>query len=83
MAYDVDGVRYDDIPMTQTAFHHAMPVYEEMDGWWEDISKCRTFDELPENAQRYVERLEELCGAQISVVGVGPGREENVIRHDH
>jgi adenylosuccinate synthase len=81
VAYDVDGVRYDDIPMTQTAFHHAVPVYEEMDGWWEDISKCRTFDELPENAQRYVERLEELSGAQISVVGVGPGRDENVIRH--
>jgi adenylosuccinate synthase len=82
VAYDVDGVRYDDIPMTQTAFHHATPVYEEMDGWWEDISKCRTFDELPDNAKRYVERLEELCGAKISVVGVGPGREENVIIHE-
>jgi len=81
VAYDVDGVRYDDVPMTQTAFHHAKPVFEEMDGWWEDISKCRTFDELPDNARRYIERIEELCGARVSVIGVGPGREENVVRN--
>jgi adenylosuccinate synthase len=81
VAYEVDGVRYDDLPMTQTAFHHAKPIFEELDGWWEDISKCRTFDELPDNAQRYIERVEELCGARVSVVGVGPGREENVVRH--
>jgi len=81
VAYDVDGVRYDDIPMTQTAFHHAKPIYEEMDGWWEDISKVRDFDELPVNAQRYIRRIEELCGARVSVVGVGPGREENVVIH--
>ena len=81
VAYDVDGERFDDIPMTQTAFHHAKPVYEEMDGWWEDISQAREFGDLPVNAQRYVKRLEELCGARISVVGVGPGREENVVIH--
>jgi adenylosuccinate synthase len=81
VAYDVDGVRYDDIPMTQTAFHHATPVYEEMDGWGEDITKCRDFSELPPNAQRYVERIEDLCGARVSVVGVGPGRDENIFRH--
>jgi adenylosuccinate synthase len=81
VAYDVDGVRYDDIPMTQTAFHHAVPVFEELDGWDEDITKCRDFAELPPNAQRYIERVEELCGARVSVVGVGPGRDENVVRH--
>lgn len=81
VAYDVDGVRYDDIPMTQTAFHHAKPIYEELDGWWEDITKVRRFDELPVNAQRYVERIEQLCGAKVSVVGVGPGRDENIVRH--
>ena len=70
------------MPMSQTAFHHATPVYEELDGWWEDISKARTFDDLPVNAQRYVRRIEELAGARISVIGVGPGREENVVRHD-
>jgi adenylosuccinate synthase len=82
VAYDVDGVRYDDIPMTQTAFHHAKPVYEELDGWDEDITKVREFAELPPNAQRYIERVEQLCGARVSVVGVGPGREENIIRHN-
>ncbi len=82
VAYEIDGVRVDDMPMTQTAFHHAVPVYEELDGWWEDISKARRYDELPANAQRYVERVEELCGTRVSVVGVGPGREENVVRHE-
>ncbi|HEX6873742.1 MAG TPA: adenylosuccinate synthase [Micromonosporaceae bacterium] len=81
VGYDIDGERVDDMPMTQTAFHHARPIYEEHDGWWEDISKCRTADELPQNARRYLERIEELSGARISVVGVGPGRDENVIRH--
>jgi adenylosuccinate synthase len=81
VGYEVDGVRVDDMPMTQTAFHHAKPIYEELDGWWEDISKARTMEELPDNAKRYVERIEELAGARVSVVGVGPGREENVLRH--
>jgi adenylosuccinate synthase len=82
VAYEIDGVRVEDIPMTQTAIHHAKPIFEEFDGWWEDISKARRFEELPANAQRYVERIEELCGTRVSVVGVGPGREENVIRHE-
>jgi adenylosuccinate synthase len=81
VGYEVDGERLDDMPMTQTAFHHARPIYEEYDGWWEDISKCRTVEDMPDNARRYVERIEELAGARVSVVGVGPGREENVIRH--
>jgi len=82
VAYEVDGVRHDEMPMTQTDFHHAEPVYEEMPGWFEDIRTCRTFDELPANAQAYVRRLEELSGARISVIGVGPGRDENVVLHD-
>jgi adenylosuccinate synthase len=81
VGYEVDGEQLSEMPMTQTAFHHAAPVYEELDGWWEDISKARTLDELPANAQRYVSRIEELCGARVSVVGVGPGREENVVLH--
>ncbi|GAA2166402.1 MULTISPECIES: adenylosuccinate synthase [Glycomyces] len=81
VAYEVDGERVEEMPMTQTDVHHAKPIYEYHDGWFEDISHCRKFDELPPNAQTYIERLEELCGAQVSVVGVGPGREENIIRH--
>ncbi len=82
VAYDVDGVRHEEMPMTQTGFHHAVPVYEEMPGWSEDIRSCRTFDELPAAAQAYVRRLEELSGARMSVIGVGPGRDENVVVHD-
>jgi adenylosuccinate synthase len=81
VGYEVDGERIDEMPMTQTAIHHARPIYEELDGWWEDTSKARDFADLPETAQRYVARIEELCGARVSVIGVGPGREENVIRH--
>ena len=81
VGYLVDGERHDEMPMTQTAFHHATPVYEELDGWWEDISKARTFADLPATAQAYVQRIEELCGVRVSLVGVGPGREENVLRY--
>jgi adenylosuccinate synthase len=81
VAYDVGGVRHDEMPMTQTDFHHATPIYEELPGWWEDISGCRTFEELPANAQRYVERVEQLIGARISAIGVGPGREATIERH--
>ncbi|MBB3662956.1 MULTISPECIES: adenylosuccinate synthase [Prauserella salsuginis group] len=82
VAYDVDGQRTEDMPMTQTDVHHAKPVYEELPGWWEDISECRTFEDLPKNAQAYVERLEELMGTRISAIGVGPGREETIVRHE-
>ncbi|AJW42504.1 adenylosuccinate synthase [Rhodococcus sp. 15-725-2-2b] len=82
VAYDVDGVRHDEMPMTQTGFHHAKPIYEEMPGWWEDISGARTFEELPINAQNYVLRLEELSGAYMSCIGVGPGRDETIVRRD-
>jgi adenylosuccinate synthase len=82
VAYEVDGKRTDEMPMTQTDVHHAQPVYEEMPGWFEDISHCRTFDELPGNAKAYVERLEELSAARISAIGVGPGREQTIVRHE-
>ncbi len=78
VAYDVDGERHDEMPMTQTEFHHAKPVYEHLDGWWEDISGCRAFEELPANAQRYVRALEEMSGTRIWGVGVGPGREQTL-----
>jgi len=80
VAYDVDGVRHDEIPMTQTDFHHARPVYEQLPGWWEDIADVREFDALPVNAQRYVLALEDMLGRPISLVGVGPGRDATVVR---
>ncbi len=82
VAYDVDGKRHDEMPLDQSDFHHATPVYEEFDGWSEDISGCRTFEDLPVNAQRYVLALEEISGTRISAIGVGPGREATILRHD-
>lgn len=78
VAYDVDGVRHEEIPMTQTGFHHAKPIYEEFPGWDEDITEAKSFDDLPKNAQDYVHALEELSGARISAIGVGPGRTQTL-----
>jgi adenylosuccinate synthase len=82
VGYEVEGKRYDDMPMTQSDLHHAKPVYEELPGWFEDISYCRTFDDLPANARSYVRYLEELSGARIAAIGVGPGREQTIVEHD-
>jgi adenylosuccinate synthase len=78
VAYQVDGIRHDEIPMTQTEFHHAVPVYEYFDGWWEDISKAQTFDDLPPNARTYIKAVEEMIGAPVSAVGVGPRRDQTL-----
>jgi adenylosuccinate synthase len=82
VAYDVDGTRHDEMPVNQTDFHHAKPVYEELPGWWEDISGARTLADLPTNARNYVQVIEEMAGARISSIGVGPGRDETVVVHD-
>lgn len=82
VAYDVDGVRHDEVPVSQTDFHHAKPIYEELPGWSEDITGARTFADLPKNAQDYVLALEQMSGSRMSAIGVGPGREAIVVRHD-
>ena len=82
VAYEVDGVRFDEIPMTQTDFHHAKPIYEYFDGWNESISDAKTLDELPENARKYVHKLEELSGCHISAIGVGPDRDQTIVVRD-
>jgi len=82
IGYDVAGTRFDELPLTQTDFHHATPVYEYFDGWTEDLSAARSFEDLPKNAQRYVLALEEMSGARISAVGVGPERDATIVRHD-
>ena len=82
VAYDVEGVPHDEMPVNQSDFHHAKPIYETMPGWWEDITGCRSFDELPAAARAYVLRVEELIGARVSAIGVGPGRDAIIVRHD-
>ena len=82
VGYTVDGKRTNEMPMTQRDIARAEPVYEELPGWWEDISGAREFDDLPAKARDYVLRLEELAGAPVSCIGVGPGREQTIVRRD-
>ncbi|MBR5951466.1 MAG: adenylosuccinate synthase [Actinomycetaceae bacterium] len=81
VAYEIDGERVEEVPVSQTDFHHAKPIYEYVEGWKSDISQCRTWDELPAAARAYVEYLEEISRCRISVIGVGPEREQSIVRH--
>ncbi|MDI3313472.1 MAG: adenylosuccinate synthase [Mycobacterium sp.] len=82
VGYTIDGKRTYEMPMTQSDLARAEPIYEELPGWWEDISAAREFDDLPAKARDYVSRLEELAGAPVSCIGVGPGRDQTIVRRD-
>ena len=82
VAYEVDGQRIDEVPTTQTEFHHATPVYEYLPGWTEDISGARSVEDLPANARAYVRYLEEISGAPISAIGVGQDRDATIVVRD-
>jgi adenylosuccinate synthase len=79
VGYRVNGTNYDEMPMTQTEFHHAEPVYEELPGWEEDISAARSIEDLPKNARRYVEAIESMTSVPISVIGVGAERDASIV----
>lgn len=81
VAYEHLGKLYKTVPGHQSAFHHAKPVYEEMPGWNTDITHCRTFEELPEAAQNYINFIEELAGVPVSMIAVGPSRDQTIIRN--
>lgn len=78
--YELDGKIITDFPYSLDLLAKCTPVYEELDGWTEDISQCTSFDELPENAKKYISRVEELCETRVSMVGVGPNRTQNLVR---
>jgi adenylosuccinate synthase len=78
VAYEIDGKRVEELPASQSDFHHAKPIYEYLPGWSEDISKARKLSDLPINAQGYIKFLEKISGAPISAIGVGPGRDETI-----
>lgn len=82
VAYDVDGVRFDEVPVNQSDFHHAKPILEYFPGWNEDITGARSFSDLPKNAQEYVKALEAMSGARFSAIGVGPARDAIIVQHD-
>ena len=83
VAYDLDGERIDYYPASLEQLKRCKPIYEELPGWEEDITGCRSLDELPENARNYVRRIGELVGIRISTFSVGPGREQtNILESD-
>jgi adenylosuccinate synthase len=82
VAYDVDGVRHQDLPLDQAAFAAAVPVYETLPGWSEDISGARSLADLPAAARDYVAAVEQYSGCRVSTIGVGPGREEIIQIND-
>ncbi len=82
VAYEIDGRRVEDMPMTQTEFARAVPIYETFPGWDSDISAARELADLPPNCRAYVEAIESMIGARISVIGVGPDRNASIVLHD-
>jgi len=82
VAYEIDGKRVEELPASQSDFHHAKPIYEYLPGWEENISKARSVTDLPMNAQEYVKFLEKISGAPMSAIGVGPGRDETIVVRD-
>ena len=82
VAYNVDGQRFDEMPMTQSDFHHAEPIYENFPGWKEDITGVRSLEDLPANARAYIDALEGMSGCRISAIGVGPDREDTIVVRD-
>ena len=80
--YEIDGVRTREFPAETAVLERVKPVYEEMPGWREDISPCRSWEELPGTAQAYFKRIEELTGVPLAIISVGPGREETIERED-
>jgi adenylosuccinate synthase len=79
VAYQMRGKRLDRLPPGRQTLGRVKPVYESMPGWKESIGDARSFRDLPENAQRYLERLRELCGVRLAMVGVGASREATIV----
>jgi adenylosuccinate synthase len=82
VAYEIDGKRVEELPASQSDFHHAKPIYEYLPGWTEDISTARRLSDLPKNAQAYISFLEKISGASMSAIGVGPGRDQTIVVKD-
>ena len=82
VAYEYNGKREEYFNTNMDFLNNSKPIYEEFEGNFGDISKCRTYEELPENAKKYIDRIEELTDTKIKFIGVGPGREEIIVRNE-
>jgi adenylosuccinate synthase len=78
VAYRHDGRRYEDFPPHQSIFHNAEPVFEELDGWEDDLGTARAVNDLPAAARKYVSVIEDLGGVPVRAISVGPSREQTV-----
>ncbi len=77
--YEYNGTVMDTVPADLDILAACKPVYEEHPGWTEDISTITVFDDLPENAKKYVKRIEELAGVPVIIISVGPDRAETIV----
>jgi adenylosuccinate synthase len=82
VAYESDGKRLETVPAGARAFAVARPIYEELDGWSEDLSQARRFEDLPAAARRYIARIEELTATPVTLISVGAEREETILLRD-
>ena len=80
MAYDHQGERLEHLPLDTDMIAACQPIYKVLPGWSENIRSVRTLDNLPAAARRYVELVEKLVGVPIMLIGVGPKREETIMR---
>ncbi len=83
VAYEVDGKRTTNFILNTKKLTRARPIYEEMPGWDEDIGDAKSFEDLPRNAQNYLKRLEDLCKTRISIISVGPRRDQTIVVDDN
>ncbi len=82
IGYNFKGEIITDFPANFADLAYCEPIYEEFDGFTEDITDCKTFDELPDSVKQYIAALEEICECKISMLGVGPGRDQVIAVHD-
>ncbi|MBT3265795.1 adenylosuccinate synthase [Candidatus Poribacteria bacterium] len=80
VGYSLDGVEVDNFPAQLTTLSRCEPIYEQLPGWEADTTMVRTYEDLPTNARKYVERVEELLGTPVALISVGPERTESIVR---
>lgn len=81
-AYNLDGKIITTIPASLKEFEKCVPIYEEFDGWNENISQVKSFDELPLNAQKYIEAIERITNVKVSIFSVGPDKTQTIVREE-
>jgi adenylosuccinate synthase len=82
VAYEHQGAKLESVPPDLSTLENCSPIYEEMEGWHEDITRARSLAELPKGARAYISSIEEFIGAPVSIISVGSGRDETVITHN-